>query len=127
LLIELTLTTGMRSGEVRGLTWDSIDLEGKRLFIERQANRRGEEAATKTESSVRPIPVPAYLIPELKRWKLACPITARGLVFPGEPNAAGERNPIDADILLRNIPRRHCERSDSLSFASMTFGTWPVP
>jgi integrase len=106
LLIELTLTTGMRSGEIRGLTWDSIDLEGKRLFIERQANRRGEEAATKTESSVRPIPIPAYLIPELKRWKLACPITARGLVFPGEPNAQGERNPIDADILLRNILRR---------------------
>lgn len=57
----------MRSGEVRGLTWESIDLEGKRLFIERQASRRGEEAATKTESSVRPIPLPAYLIPELKR------------------------------------------------------------
>src|ERR1019366_9374002 len=95
--------TGMRSGEVRGLTWDSIDLEGKRLFIERQANRRGEEAATKTEASVRPIPLPAYLVPELKRWKLACPLTSRGLVFPGEPNAQGERKPIDADILLRNI------------------------
>jgi integrase len=93
----------MRSGEVRGLTWDSIDLEGKRLFIERQANRRGEEAATKTEASVRPIPLPAYLVPELKRWKLACPLTSRGLVFPGEPNAQGERKPIDADILLRNI------------------------
>ncbi len=76
------------------------------MFIERQANRRGEEAATKTESSVRPIPVPAYLIPELKRWKLACPITARGLVFPGEPNAQGERTPIDADILLRKTLRR---------------------
>jgi hypothetical protein len=105
-LHELTLTTGVRSGEVRGLTWDSVDLEGKGLFIERQANRRGEEAATKTESSVRPIPIPAYLIPEIKRWKLACPITARGLVFPGEPNALGERHPIDADILLRNILRR---------------------
>jgi integrase len=111
LLIELTLTTGMRSGEVRGLTWDSIDLDGKRLFIERQANRRGEAAATKTESSVRPIPIPAYLIPELKRWKLACPITARGLVFPGEPNAKGERHPIDADILLRNILRRALRRA----------------
>jgi integrase len=55
---------------------------------------------------VRPIPIPVYLIPELKRWKLACPITVRGLVFPGEPNARGERNPIDADILLRNILRR---------------------
>ena len=96
----------MRLGEVRGLAWDSIDLAGKRLFIERQANRRGEEAATKTENSVRPIPLPAYLIPELKRWKLACPITVRGLVFPGEPNAQGERNPIDADILLRNVLRR---------------------
>ena len=127
LLIELTLTTGMRSGEVRGLTWDSIDLEGKRLFIERQANRRGEEAATKTESSVRPIPVPAYLIPELKRWKLACPITARGLVFPGEPNAQGERNPIDADILLRSTScGGRCAGRGSRRCGSMTSGTWPA-
>jgi integrase len=86
--------------------WDSIDLNGKRLFIERQANRRGEDAATKTEASVRPIPIPAFLVPELKRWNLACPTTVRGLVFPGEPNTQGERNPIDADILLRNILRR---------------------
>jgi Phage integrase family len=74
-------------------------------------NRRGEEAATKTESSVRPIPVPAYLIPELKRWKLACPVTVRDLVFPGVPNAQGERNPIDADILLRHILRRALRRA----------------
>ena len=111
LLIELTLMTGMRSGEVRGLTWDAVDLAGKRLFIESQANRRGEEAETKTENSIRPIQIPAYLIPELKRWKLACPVTDRGLVFPGEPNAQGERHPIDADVLLRNILRRALRRA----------------
>ena len=111
LLVELTLMTGLRSGEIRGLTWDAVDLDGKRLFIETQANRRGEEAATKTENSVRPIQVPAYLIPELKRWKLACPVTVRGLVFPGEPNAAGERHPIDADVLLRHILRRALRRA----------------
>jgi integrase len=111
LLVELTITTGLRSGEVRGLTWESIDLEGKRLFVERQASRRGEEAATKTESSVRPIPLPTYLIPELKRWKLACPLTQRGLVFPGEPDARGERGPIDADILLRHVLRRALRRA----------------
>jgi integrase len=111
LLVELTLTTGLRSGEIRGLVWESIDLEGKRLFVERQASRRGEEAVTKTESSVRPVPLPAYLIPELKRWKLACPITERGLVFPGEPNACGERGPIDADKLLRHILRRALRRA----------------
>jgi hypothetical protein len=34
------------------------------------------------------------------------PITQRGLVFPGEPNACGERGPIDADKLLLHILRR---------------------
>jgi integrase len=89
-----------------GLVWDSIDLKGKRLFVERQATRRREDDGTKTENSLRTIPVPAYLIPELQRWKLACPPTARGLVFPGEPDDDGARGPIDADKLLRNILRR---------------------
>jgi integrase len=52
LLVEPAITTGMRSGEVRGLTWESIDLEGKRLFIERQASRHGEEAATSASHPV---------------------------------------------------------------------------
>jgi integrase len=111
LLVEVTITTSMRSGEVRDLTWESIDLEGKRVFIERPASGRGEQAATKTESSVRPNPLPAYLIPELRRWKLACPLTERCLVFPGEPNAQGERGPIDADILLRHVLRRALRRA----------------
>ena len=82
LLVELTITTGLRSGEIRGLLWDSIDLEGKRLFIEHQATRRRADDLTKTENSVRTLPVPAYLIPELKRWKFACPLMSRKLVFP---------------------------------------------
>jgi integrase len=60
---------------------------------------------------VRPVALPAYLISELKRWKLACPITQRGLVFPGESNDRGERGPIDADKLLRHILRRALPRA----------------
>lgn len=60
---------------------------------------------------MRPIPVPAYLIPELKHGKLACPIIERGLVFSREPIAKGERHPIDADILLRRILRRALRRA----------------
>jgi integrase len=78
LLIELTITTGLRSGEMRGLTWDAIDIAGKRLLVEHQATRRREDDATKTESSLRTVPVPSYLIPELKRWKLACNGLGRG-------------------------------------------------
>jgi integrase len=106
LLVELTITTGLRSGEIRGLMWDAVDLTGKRLFVERQATRRRVDDATKTESSLRTVPVPGYLIPELRRWKVAGPPTPEGLVFPGEPDKDGRRKPIDADKLLRNILRR---------------------
>jgi integrase len=111
LLVELAITTGLRSGEIRGLVWDSIDLEGKRLFVEHQATRRRADDATKSENALRAVPLPGYLVPELKRWKLACPVTARGLVFPGEPDANGERGPIAADVLLRNILRRALRRA----------------
>ena len=111
LLVELTLTTGLRSGEIRGLSWESVDLAGPRLFVERAVTRRGEDGAPKTETSVRPVPLPAYLVPELKRWKLACPVTPRGFVFPGEPDEKGERRAIDADELLRRILRRALRRA----------------
>jgi integrase len=46
-----------------------------------------------------------------KRWKLACPTTERGLVFPGDPDANGVRGPIEADKLLRHILRRALRRA----------------
>lgn len=106
LLVELAITTGLRSGEIRGLAWDALDLAGRRLFVEVQATRRSAEDPTKTESSVRTVPIPAYLIPQLTSWKLACPLSPGGLVFPGEPDANDVRGPIKADDLLRNILRR---------------------
>jgi integrase len=63
LLIELAITTGLRSGEIRGLVWDSIDLDGKRLFVEHQATRRRDDDTTKSENALRTVPLPAYLIP----------------------------------------------------------------
>jgi integrase len=111
LLVELAMTTGLRSGENRGLARELIDLGGSRLFVERQTTRRSEDAATKTQAALRIVPLPSYLVPELKCSKLACPPTPRGLVFRGEPNAQGERGSIDADVLLRRILRRALRRA----------------
>jgi integrase len=61
---------------------------------------------TKTESSLRTIPIPSYPVPELKQWKLRCPPTGAGLMFPGPPDKYGVRGAIDADKLLRNILRQ---------------------
>ncbi len=111
LLVELAITTGLRSGELRGLVWDALDLDGARLHVAQSLNRRGEAGATKTETSVRTVPLPAYLVPELKRWRLACPLSSGGYVFPGEADASGARGPIVADVLLRNVLRRALRRA----------------
>jgi integrase len=57
------------------------------------------------------VPLPGYLISELKIWKAVCPLTRSGLVFPAEPDENGKRGPIDADKLLRHILRRALRRA----------------
>jgi integrase len=105
-MAELSITTGLRSGELRGLMWSGVDLEGRRIHVITQATRRRHNDATKTENSVWTVPIPDYLIADLRRWKLKCPPSAADLVFPGPANEDGERGPMDADKLLRNIFRR---------------------
>jgi integrase len=83
-----------------------VDLAGKRIHVVSQAMRRRADDATKTPHSIRTVPIPDYLIPDLHYWKTVCPVSSGGLVFPGPPNELGKRGPIDADKLLRNILRR---------------------
>ncbi len=102
---ELEFTTGLRSGEIRGLSWKSVDLKAMQITVKTQATRRRADDKTKTESSVRTVPIASYLIPQLESWRRDCPATPQGLVFPGEPDENGVRKPLAADHLLRNILR----------------------
>lgn len=65
--------TGMRLGEVLGLSWQDIDFEAKKITLCRQMinlRGRGQYFTTlKTESSKRYIIVDDYLLGELKRWQ----------------------------------------------------------
>jgi hypothetical protein len=63
---------------MRGLVWDSIDLEKKRLFVEHHATRLGADETANAENSARTVPVPDY---ELKGWNVAWLPIARGLVL----------------------------------------------
>ena len=49
------------------------------------ATRRGSSPTllpTQDQADRRTISIPALLVAELKRWKLQCPISEDGLVFP---------------------------------------------
>ncbi|WP_163526657.1 site-specific integrase [Halobacillus ihumii] len=72
-MFALTLHTGMRKGEVRGLMWDDIDLSEKVIHIKRQLapakSQFNEWIPPKSESSRRPIYISNYLVNLLKKYK----------------------------------------------------------
>lgn len=82
IFIRLTLTTGMRLGEVLGLKWENIYLRSGILNIRQTLNRlekidyNGIGSKTeivfqvpKTKNSIRSIPLLPFMIKELQDWK----------------------------------------------------------
>lgn len=71
------LLTGVRRGEIRGITWSDIDLDKETVFINKNVQENynsdgvwGRKVITpKTKSSIRTIPLPKFLISLLKEHK----------------------------------------------------------
>jgi integrase len=103
-LYLLAVTTGMRAGELLGLTWADIDFDGKRLFVRRslqQTSQGLEFVPPKTDKSRRTVMLTTSAITGLKehrkrqnteRLSLGPAWNDQGLVFPneiGEPKDPG--------------------------------------
>ncbi len=82
IFIRLTLTTGLRLGEVLGLAWSNIDLKQSNLFVRQTLNRlekidyQGIGTKTeivmqvpKTKNSIRSIPLLPFIVKELQEWR----------------------------------------------------------
>jgi integrase len=92
-----TLSLGLRLGEVRGLTWTSVDLDHAQVTISRQLQHVGGKLTLlplKTEASAATIPLPSGVVTalrELKARQIVAKVNAPvwleswGLVFAG-PN-----------------------------------------
>ncbi len=81
LRIMTAALTGLRAGELLGLTWGHVDFANARVRV-RRALVRGKLARLKTAHAVRDVPLASQLVAELKRWQLACPPSELDLVFP---------------------------------------------
>jgi integrase len=86
-LLIAAIFTGMRSSELRGLTWDAVDFDRKVLRVHQRADAWNEMGPPKSEAGERAIPLAPMVVNALREWKLACPKGELGLVFP---NGAGK-------------------------------------
>ena len=112
--IMLSIMSGARQGELLGLKWSEVDWENSQIHIQRTFNN-GRWYDVKTKASKRRVDLGPQMMTTLKRWRLACPITALDLVFP---NRVGK--PINHNNLV-NRPffagvRKSQDRQDSFSW-----------
>jgi len=90
-LVTFTAGTGMRQGEVLGLTVDRLDMLRRTVTVDRQlVTRPGkvtEFGPPKTKASNRTIPLPQVVVDALAAHLAAYPVGADGLAFrlDGQP------------------------------------------
>ena len=72
-LYVLTLTTGLRQGELLGLRWRDLDLDGSLLHVRQQAQRTPEGwtfVPPKTAKGRRSVTLPSFAVEVLKRHRI---------------------------------------------------------
>ena len=84
---------GLRASELRGLRWSDVDLDKRELHVRQRADRYSAIGKPKSESGERTVPLTPIVVNALREWKLACPKSDLGLVFPtGAGNVENHSN-----------------------------------
>ena len=94
--IVTAVFTGMRASELRGLSWDYVDLDRGMIHVRQRADNWRNLGAPKSAAGKRDIPITPLVLNTLRTWRAACPPGELGLVFP---NGAGR---IESHANLRN-------------------------
>src|SRR5262249_45467662 len=85
-LIFTAIFARLRSSELRGLAWDTVDLKQGEIHVRQRVDRRNRLGPPKSKAGTRTIPMSPLLLNTLKAWRLASPKSELNLVFP---NGAG--------------------------------------
>ena len=81
-ILVTDIFTGLRSSELRGLRWSDVDLKRGLVHVRQRADRYNAIGNPKSEAGERTIPLGPFVLNMLREWKLKCPASALGLVFP---------------------------------------------
>jgi integrase len=69
LLLKTAVHTGLRYGELLGLTWQDVDFETRYVHVRKQLGRDGQRVEPKTPQAIRDVPLMDTLVRELREHK----------------------------------------------------------
>ena len=72
-LLLTAIFSGLTSSELRGLTWDDVDLDRRVLTVRQRADRWDVLGPPKSDAGKREVPLAPVVVAALREWKLACP------------------------------------------------------
>jgi integrase len=107
LLIRTALYTGLRQGELLGLTWADVDFENAELHVRRQWLRNGTYGPPKTDAGIRRVPLSQDMVKRLREWKVRSRHSA-----DEQPVFAGRDG---RPLGHRNLSRRGFEKARDLA------------
>jgi integrase len=81
-LLLTAIFSGLRASELRGLRWSDVDLKRSEVHVRQRADSLNKIGRPKSEAGERTIPLPPLVLNALREWKLTCPKSEPGLVFP---------------------------------------------
>ena len=81
-LLLTAIFTGLRASELRGLRWEDVDFDKRELHVRQRADRYSAIGKPKSEAGERAVPLTPMVLNTLREWRLACPKSDKGLVFP---------------------------------------------
>ena len=81
-MFYVLILCGLRSSELRALSWTDIDFGTSTMTISRRADRWGRIGPPKSDAGTRDILFPDIVSKELRTWRKRCPKSTLDLVFP---------------------------------------------
>nr|MBA3301396.1 site-specific integrase [Thermoleophilaceae bacterium] len=90
-MLATAVFTGLRLGELLGLTWADVDLDRNVLSVRKQLSRSGVRVAPKTDQAERDVVLMPALASLLREYRLRSPFSAASsLVFAADDGSGIE-------------------------------------
>jgi integrase len=81
-LMLVAIFCGLRGSELRGLRWQDVDLQARKINVAQRADASHKIGKLKSRAAYRSIHMPQMVAQALREWKLVCPKGDLDLVFP---------------------------------------------